>query len=376
MTEKQKIELYAPCYDGSRFDEHRFPIDLVDDLLMLKNMTIEMAKAIYLERNPERLRIPRNFTNGISIELESIESGSTIPKLVLITAMSGMFPQSNTDFFMAAPERIKNAIQAAHLNQDFTGILPNQVLNYFNQLGSNLKEDERIVFGDKASSTIVLDKESRKRLVLAASKAKEYSGPYEIRGIITALDKDRKTFEIQTVNGSKIKGDYLPHCLEILQSTFNEMELGKKAFLKGTGTYNALDKLMKIDILEETISLDLLDVPARLEELTQLTQGWLDGEQGETLDLEGAQWLGTKFDQYYDSENLPLPATFPTPEGNIQFEWSINNHEVSVNVDLISKLAEFYTFNIQNKSEIAENLDLKTNEAWVRLNQLIRGIHG
>jgi hypothetical protein len=211
---------------------------------------------------------------------------------------------------------------------------------------------------------------------LAASKAKEYSGPYEIRGIITALDKDRKTFEIQTVNGSKIKGDYLPHCLEILQSTFNEMELGKKAFLKGTGTYNALDKLMKIDILEETISLDLLDVPARLEELTQLTQGWLDGEQGETLDLEGAQWLGTKFDQYYDSENLPLPATFPTPEGNIQFEWSINNHEVSVNVDLISKLAEFYTFNIQNKSEIAENLDLKTNEAWVRLNQLIRGIHG
>jgi hypothetical protein len=376
MTEKQKIELYAPCYDGSRFDEHRFPIDLVDDLLMLKNMTIEMAKAIYLEKNPERLRIPRNFTNGISIELESIESGSTIPKLVLITAMSGMFPQSNTDFFMAAPERIKNAIQAAHLNQDFTGILPNQVLNYFNQLGSNLKEDERIVFGDKASSTIVLDKESRKRLVLAASKAKEYSGPYEIRGIITALDKDRKTFEIQTVNGSKIKGDYLPHCLEILQSTFNEMELGKKAFLKGTGTYNALDKLMKIDILEETISLDLLDVPARLEELTQLTQGWLDGEQGETLDLEGAQWLGTKFDQYYDSENLPLPATFPTPEGNIQFEWSINNHEVSVNVDLISKLAEFYTFNIQNKSEIAENLDLKTNEAWVRLNQLIRGIHG
>jgi hypothetical protein len=376
MTEKQIIELYAPCYVGSRFDEHRFPLDLVDDLLMLKNMTIEMAKAIYLERNPERLRIPRNFTNGISIELESIESGSTIPKLVLITAMSGMFPQSNTDFFMAAPERIKNAIQAAHLNQDFTGILPNQVLNYFNQLGSNLKDDERIVFGDKASSTIVLDKESRKRLVLAASKAKEYSGPYEIRGIITALDKERMTFEIQTVNGSKIKGDYTVEHLAVLQTGLVEMESRRKVFIKGVGTFNAQDKLMKIERLEDSLSLDPLDVPARLEELTQLVQGWLDGEQGEPIAEDKAQWLGDKFDQYYDSENLPLPATFPTPEGNIQFEWSIKNHEIAASVDLNTMQADFYVVNTQNQNDTTEILDLNTDEAWLRLNQLIRGIHG
>lgn len=376
MTQKHKIELYSPCYDGSRFDEHRFPLDLVADLLMLKNMTIEMAKAIYLERNPGRQRIPRNFTTGISIELESIEEGSTIPKLVLITAMSGLFPQSNTGFFTAAPERIKNAIQAAHLNQDFTNILPNQVLNCFNQLGSNLKDDERIIFGDKASSTVVLDKESRKRLVLAASKAKEYSGPYEIRGIITALDKERKTFEIQLINGSKIKGDYIPEHLEVLQTALVEMENRRKVFIKGVGTFNAQDKLMKIDRLEDSLSLDPLDVPARLEELTQLVQGWLDGEQGEPIAEDKAQRLGEKFDQYYDSENLPLPATFPSPDGNIQFEWSINNHEIAASVDLKTMHADYYALNTQNQSDTVEQLDLNTDESWVRLNQLIRGIHG
>lgn len=376
MSEKQKIEIYAPCYDGKRFDEHRFPLDLVDDLLMLRNMTIEMAKAIYLEKNPSRQRIPRNFTNGISIELESIEPGSTIPKLVLITATSGLFPQTNTVFFKEAPERIKSAIEAAHLGQDFKNILPNNVLSYFNQLGSNLKDDERIVFGEKTTSKIVLDKESRKRLVLAASKSKEYNGPCELRGIITALDKERRIFEIQTINGSKIKGEYQLDNLEVLQAALVDMENGKKVLVKGIGTFNASDKLMKIDSVEDAVSLDPLDVPARLEELTQLPQGWLDGDQGEPLDRDAAKWLGEKFDHYFDSENLPLPATFPTPEGNIQFEWSINLYEVALAVDLHTKQADFYALNTVSQSETSENLDLNTDGGWARLNDLIREMHG
>jgi len=376
MTDKHKIEIYSPCYEGSRFEEHRFPLDLVDDLLMLRNMTIEMAKAIYLEKNPGRQRVPRNFTNGISIELESIEPGSTIPKLVLITAMSGLFPQENTDYFTEAPIRIKNAIEAAHLKQDFKDVVPNSVLNYFNQLGSNLKDDERIIFGDKANSSVILDKESRKRLVLAASKAKEYNGPFEIRGIISALDKDRKTFELQNVNGSKIKGDYTPEFLEVLQAAFIEMENGKKVFIKGIGTFNAFDKLMRIDSLEDSIILDPLDVPARLEELTQLLPGWLGDGQGESLDVNATKWLAETFDQWFDSENLPLPATFPTPEGNVQFEWTIHHHEISLLIHLENNQGEFYSLNTHNQTEISDDLNLMTNEAWMKLNQLIKDIHG
>lgn len=376
MTEKQKIELYSPRYEGSRFEEHRFPLELVDDLLMLRNMTIEMAKAIYLEQHPGRQRVPKNFTHGISIELESIEPGSTIPKLVLITAMSGLFSTGNTGFFTEAPNRIKHAIEAAHLDQDFKNILPNNVLNYFNQLGSNLKDDERIIFGDKASSNVILDKESRKRLVLAASKSKEYNGPFELKGIVSALDKERKTFEIQTVSGSKVKGDYNTGHLEVLQTALVEMEIGRKVLLKGVGTFNTHDKLMKIEGLEDAVSLDPLDVPARLEELAQLPKGWLDGVQGEPINVDGAKWLGEIFDQWYDSENLPLPATFPTPEGNVQFEWSINKHEIALTVDLANKQAEVYALNTENQSEIAEILDLHADEAWMRLNHLIKDIHG
>lgn len=376
MADKHKIEIYSPCYEGSRFEEHRFPIDLVEDLSMLRNMTIEMAKAIYLEKNPTRQRIPRNFINGISIELEGIYPGSTIPKLVLITAVSGLFPEENTKYFVEAPHRIKNAIEAAHLNQDLKAMLPNNVLDYFNKLGSNLKDDERIIFGDKINSKAILDKESRKRLVLTASKAKEYKAPFELRGIITALDKERKTFEIQTAAGVKIKGEYVPESLEMLQTALVDMEMGKKVLIKGVGTFNIYDKLTKIDGLEETVILDPLDVPARLEELNQLAQGWLNGEQGERIDVPATKWLGETFDQWFDSENLPLPATFPTPEGNIQFEWSINHEEISLLVHLESKQAEFYALNTHNQTDRSETLDLKTDEGWIKLNQLINVIHG
>jgi hypothetical protein len=376
MEDKCKIEIYSPCYEGSRFEGHRFPLDSLGDLSMLGSMTIEMAKAIYLEKNPGRQRVPRNFTNGISIELESIEPGSTITRLVLVTTLNGLFPQGNTEYFTQAPQRIKKAIEAAHLNQEFKDVVPDNVLNYFNQIGSNLKDDERIIFGDKSSSNIVLDKESRKRLILAASKAKEYTGPVELRGIVTALDKERKTFEVQTAAGTKIKGDYTPTHLEVLQSALVEMENGRKILIKGTGTFNAVDKLLKIDSLDEVLALDPLDVPARLEELAQLPKGWLGEQHGEPLDSKAARWLGDVFDRWYDSEYLPLPATFPTPDGNVQFEWSLNGQEISLAVDLENKQADYYALSTKNQSEVCEALDLNSPEAWMRLNQLIKGIHG
>lgn len=375
MEGKHEVEIYSPRYEGNRFEDHRFPVDLLEDLLILKKMTIEMAKAIYLEKNPNRKRIPNNFTHGISIKLESIEPGSAVAKLVLVADNEGLFPQASASYFEEAPEKIKDGIEAAYLNQGFTDIVPNYILNNFNQLGSNLRDDERIVFGDENRTNVILDKESRKRLVLASSVSKEYNGLFELRGIVSALDKKRNTFEIRTVKGEKIKGNYTLEYLEVLQDALVEMENGRKVFISGTGTFNAADKLMKIESLREALSLDPLDVPARLEELSQLAQGWLDGVDGEPLDPVATKWLGEAFDQKYDSERLPMPATFPTPEGNVQFEWSINNHEVSLMASLENRQAEFYALNTQNLEEISEELDLTIDDAWKKLNQLIETIN-
>lgn len=376
MDEKQKIDIYSPRYEGSRFEEHRFPLDLIEDLLMLRNMTIEMAKVIYLEKNSGRQRVPRNFTNGISIELESIESGSTIPRLVLIMTLSGLFPEANAQYFQDAPERIKKAIEAAHLDQDVHAFVPDNVLQYFNHFGNNLKDDERIIFGNKEHSNVILDKESRKRLVLAASKVKEYNSTFEIRGIITALDKERKTFEIQLITGSKLRGDYTPKHLAVLQDALVGMEKQQKIWMTGEGVFSASDRLSKIASIDDAVLLDALDVPARLEELSNLKPGWLDGEQGEPIDYQALKWLGEAFENNYNSEKFPLPATFPTPDGNIQFEWSINKYEISLAVTLADRLGQFYAYNTETSDEKDTALQLSENKGWQQLNKLMQAIHG
>lgn len=376
MDEKQKIDIYSPRYEGSRFEQHRFPLDLIEDLLMLRNMTIEMAKAIYLEVNDGRQRVPRNFTNGISIELESIEPGSTIPKLVLIMTLNGLFPEANAQYFQEAPKRIKKAIEAAHLGQDVHAFVPDNVLQYFNHFGNNLKDDERIIFGNKEHSNAILDKESRKRLVLAASKVKEYISTFEIRGTITALDKERKTFEIQPITGSKLKGDYSTEHLAVLQDALVDMEKQQKIWMTGEGVFNATDRLAKIASIDDAVLLDTLDVPARLEELSNLKPGWLDGEQGEPLDCQALKWLGETFENNYNSEKFPLPATFPTPDGNIQFEWSINKYEISLAVTLADSVGQFYAYNTETSDEKDATLHLSENQGWQQLNELMQTIYG
>lgn len=376
MSNIEKIELFSPCYTGKRFDSHRLPVDFVDDLLVLKKMTIEMAKEIYLKSNPDRKRIPKNFTDGISIELEGIEPGSTIPKLVLVILLTTLFPDSNHECFTIAPKQITEIIEAAHLNCDLSTIAPESVLNCFNQFGKNLQDNEQIIFGDKETSKAIFNIESRKRLQLAASKSKHYKESCELRGKIIALDKDRKSYEIQLSGGQKIKGQYQGSDLDTLQEAFVNLEKSQKIGMKVTGVFNANGKLQSIDSIEESILLDPLDVQARLDDLSLLTEGWLDGEQGKSLNTEALKWLGDTFDMSFNAEKLPLPATFPTPSGNIQFEWSFNDYEISLEVNLDTKKAVFYALNIKNNSEDTEELNLSISDDWNKLNQNMQVLHG
>lgn len=70
---QHRTEIFTPRYEGERFKDHRFPLEFLEDLKILQEMTVETAKYIFKEKNSNRERILRNFTAGVSFELESIE---------------------------------------------------------------------------------------------------------------------------------------------------------------------------------------------------------------------------------------------------------------------------------------------------------------
>ncbi len=190
-----------------------------------------------------------------------------------------------------------------------------------------------------------------------------------MRGMITAMDKHKNSFEIQGMNFQKIKGTYQPENLDLLQQAFINLEKRQKVLIKATGFYSRNGKLESINEIEEVNLLEDFDVPARLEELAFLKQGWFDGE-GVPLGIQGIDWLSKTFDENFDP-TMPLPATFPTPDGNIQFEWSLGDWEASLKVDLQTHLAAYEELDLSSDSDNVERLNLDIEDGWQRLNQLI-----
>ena len=77
----------------------------------------------------------------------------------------------------------------------------------------------------------------------------------------------------------------------------------------------------------------------RLEELTLLQDGWLDGK-GRALDRASLTRLAQAFDEGL-SPDLPLPHLYPTPEGRVQAEWTLGRWEVSLEITLPSLAADY-----------------------------------
>ena len=57
----EKIFL-TPKLEGHRFDDHTLPVSMLEDFSAFEELVFELAKKIYLEKNPSRKRVPKGFT--------------------------------------------------------------------------------------------------------------------------------------------------------------------------------------------------------------------------------------------------------------------------------------------------------------------------
>jgi hypothetical protein len=114
--------------------------------------------------------------------------------------------------------------------------------------------------------------------------------------------------------------------------------------------------------LRPRLIVDPQDIPARLDELRTLKDGWLDGS-GLAPSAKGLDWLATALDQYYP-DNLPLPYFYPVAEGGVQLEWPIKPQEVSLEIDLAQKSGEWHVLNIDTNAEELKSLNLADEAAW------------
>lgn len=351
---------------GSRYDDHSVPLEFLKDLAVLEEMVVEVAKHKFLEDHPDRQRSPRGFTRNVHLRLTAINPGSAAMDIRLASEAPSLFPTTDQVYLARARDGIIEAIDAAKHQQSIESFLPESTLGYFDKLGRNLKADELVEFKrPDGKLTACLSRDVRRRLVLASPKVKELTEEISIRGTVPEADQDDMTFEIQLIEGRKLKGPIASQHLDTILNVFNGYQNGVRALFQGIGRFSRGDQLIGFDSIEHLSVLDPLDFGVQLDELRLLQDGWLDGD-GKAPSSTGLNWLHEAFECNYPDE-IPLPHLYPTETGGVQAEWTLDPNEISLDLNLENHLGEWHVLNLMSDdvSERTLNCDDASDWRWM-----------
>ncbi|MFV8355354.1 hypothetical protein ACNQGB_04105 [Flavobacterium sp. XS1P32] len=366
----------TPKLEGHRFDDHTLPVSMLEDFSAFEELVFELAKKIYLEKNPSRKRVPKGFTENVYLKLSSIEEGSTIPK-ILIAAITSLttptIPIQNTEnfsYFELAREKVFELVENVNAGKSIE--IETKFLNYFNRIGKNLEEGETIDFLNEPSSSrnIKFNKNTRRKILLSRNENLEYSEKIKENILIPSIDKKNQIFKIE-INGNIIECPFTKDFQDTILTAFQEYENKTLVSIKATGVFNENNKLIHIEDIESMDILDPFDISVRLSELSNLEDKWYDGIDGKALNIEKLELFKNYFENYYNND-LTLPAIFPTINGDIVLEWKKDNNEISLEVNLSNFNSTLFYFEMENDgNDFEEQLDLNVEQNWVSLNSLI-----
>ena len=185
------------------------------------------------------------------------------------------------------------------------------------------------------------------------------------RGFIPEVDQDKMTFHMEFADGKRPrKASISNQHLGTIISGFNGYSERKRLLVDGRAHLDDEGRIIRWDSIANIFPPDSLDVPFSLEALKKLENGWLDGDQGVVPDHEGLNWLGNLFAKYFP-DHLPLPYTYPTPDGGVRMEWTFSNVEVEFQIDLLTRKGEWFRFDtsIDDDGYIRE-IELENSEDW------------
>ena len=363
-----------PRITGARFAGGAIPLEVLADFAVLSEMILEVAKWKYREDNPSRQRVPRGFSDGISLKLTGVEEGSSIPVISLVVG-SALIPTESEQYFNVARDTVISAVAAAEQGTRITDHLPEKLLGYFDRFGRNLAEGEAIELESATTQQRArLTKDTRRKLVLASS-AKHYTEETSVYGLVHEFDQRAKTFQLTLPGGSilsriPVESQHYDAVLDASNGFRNQ----QRVRVNGVGRFDLSDKLLELISVEHVLPLDPLDVIVRIDELKLLERGWLDGK-GEALDAQQLDWVVDAFRNYYP-DDAKLPYLFPTPEGSLFAEWSLDGNSVSLEIDLDNRSGDWHALTLATNGEESKQFDLNAPDSWKSIADAVKGMGG
>lgn len=362
---ERRQEFLKPTLRGERFEGHAVPLELLKDFSALEEMLVEVAKWKFKQEHPNRERTQRNFANGIELQLAGVEDGSA--KLAIVIAFSSaLLFHPSIPYFEQARGEIINAIALSA--DDRPQVLPTRYLSYFDRFGRGLRSGESIEFAHEGR-TVSLNPDIRKKLVHSA-QVETWTEEAALRAKIYSANQPNDRFGFELSDGTRADAPLNNKYREVVLDALKGYPSGAFVLIQGVIQRDRKDHLTGFESIDHVTPLDPLDVSLRLEQMATLKDGWLDGK-GHAPDKDNLTWLADMFDAYFNGD-LPLPYLYPTAEGGVQAEWSMNGREISLEIDLEKKLAEFQALNLKDDSCTDFTFSIDDPSAWSQLNDALR----
>ena len=361
-----KKVILRPRLHGRRFEDGAISLDFLRDLANLSELVMEVAKWLYLQDHPNRQRAPRGFDSSVEIQLSALAQGSAIPVISISAAQANLMGELPYErYFFGAVESITESIRDAEqgFSPSSNGYIQPKHLAHFNRFGRNLRSDESIEFQAPSSNVSAWFDEQTRMKLLEIARVRTLYKEVAIRGAVSEFDQDRMTFEMQRIDGQKVSGTVPEQCYDTFLDAFNGYQDDTRVLIEGIGKYDRQNRLLALESVERVSILDPLDVPARLDELRSMQDGWLEGD-GKAPPHSGLDWLSGAFQSLYP-DDIPLPYTYPTFEGGVQFEWTLGRRFcVEIEIDLDTRKGGWIRFERRADFYEEETLNLDDSGAW------------
>ena len=356
---------------GGRFHEGAVPLSLLRELSALEELIVAAARERFLSENPNRKRVPKGFTQDIQLKVTGIAKACSVVEISVADESPRLpkMPPPYYPYYERARKDICSALRSA-TDESATNPLHPPLLHHFDRIGRSLAPGETMHFESQSGGEeAVLTPEVRRKLLSVAGTT-SITEETVLRGSVPEVDQARKTFELQQIGGKKLSGPLPEQHRETILEAFRGYREQVRIQMEVVGTFDRQQRLHGWEDVRQISILDALNIAAQLDELRTLEDGWLDGS-GSAPPAAGLEWFLARFEQYYPAE-LPLPRVYPTPGGGAQLEWSLGSNEVSIEVDLIPRKAEWHAVDLSSGKDEFELLDLDTARDWDRVAAHIR----
>ena len=325
-------------FTGRRFDTLGLPVEVLPEFGRYRDLVLEVAKALYFEDNPARSRLPNRFEEGLRLRLSAIQSGSV--RSIMEREASASDPSlvdPADDYYDRAKDFIFRTIQTSNngAEPDRLPSLGDYSYDGFLQFGSTLEDDEAIQFTSKSHSGkgATLDRSARMRLrTLVTSSTPMNARMTRLVGCVTAVDAAQERFTLWLHDERRpCSGPYDSDIhLEFLRKHLTPgPESGPTVAIIGHINFDSKHNPTNWDWMYSIASLDGEDgyerLARQLREVERAPKSYL---QVSAVALEAARTLHKTF----STAGVPAPTAFPTPEGGVDFEWSFNGVEASLQI--------------------------------------------